>query len=309
MVLSRISAWMREPASAKPRTAARTAGHATPGMKKRSTSGAGVDAWDAVHPDYDLTVSIIPSQQRTYGFLLHERISGETAVVDPMDAGPIIALARARGGTINHVFNTHYHNCAGNVAIKRATGCKIHGPAAEADRIPGLDVGYKGGESFSLGKLTGTVMATPGHTFGHIALWLGPAGVLFCGDSLTPLGCARLVDGTPHEMWRSLDAIRHLPPETLIYSGFECAQSNARFALTIDRDNLWLKTRAKRIEAAAKEGRASVPSKLEDEHVTNPFVRADDPRIAAAIGMPSAGPIEVLTELRKRRDQFQFQPH
>ncbi len=169
MILSRLSAWVREPGSLRSSSSVPAAKQSSPALKQRSKSGAGVDAWDAVHPDYDLTVSIITSPQRTYGFLLHERISGETAVVDPMDTGPIIALARARGGTINHVFNTHHHNCAGNLAIKRATGCKIHGPAAEAERIPGLDVAYKGGESFSLGKLAGTVIATPGHTLGHIA--------------------------------------------------------------------------------------------------------------------------------------------
>jgi len=306
MLFSRISSLRREPALAKP-TAART--RSIGGTTTRSAGWSGVTPQDAVHPAFSLTVSIIPSLQRSYSFLLHERISGETAVVDPMDAGPIIALARAQGWTIGHVLNTHHHNCAGNLAIKRLTGCTIHGPAAEASRIPGLDVAYKGGETFSLGKLAGTVLAVPGHTFGHMAFWFGPADVLFCGDVLTPLGCGRLVDGTPHEMWRSLDVIRHLPPETLIYSGFECAQANARFALSIDRKNLWLQTRSTRIEEAFKAGRASVPSRLEDEHATNPFLRVDDPRIAAAMGLIGATPVEVFTELRKRRDLFQFQPH
>ena len=266
-----------------------------------------VDAYDGVHPDYDLTVGIFPTPKGNYGFLLHERISGETAIVDPMDAGPIVALARARGCGIHHVLNTHHHNCAGNLALKRATGCRIHGPAAEADRIPGIDIAYKGGEKFTLGKLAGEVLAVPGHTFGHLAFWIPGAGVLFCGDVLTPMGCGRLVEGTPHEMWSSLDLIRNLPPETLIYSGFECAHANGLFALTIDRKNMWLQSRMKRVDQATAAGRASVPVKLEDEHTTNPFLRADDERIAAAVGLPRSGPVEVLAELRKRRDQFQLQ--
>jgi hydroxyacylglutathione hydrolase len=304
--------WLtRQTRSSKPSSTARPAGAGAPVSRgtTAATRGRGgvVNAYDGVHPDYDLTVGIFPTPKGNYGFLLHERISGETAIVDPMDAGPIVALARARGCGIHHVLNTHHHNCAGNLALKRATGCKIHGPAAEADRIPGIDVAYKGGEKFSLGKLGGEVLAVPGHTFGHLAFWLPGAGVLFCGDVLTPMGCGRLVEGTPHEMWRSLDVIRNLPPETLIYSGFECAQANGRFALTIDRKNMWLQSRMKRIEQGCSAGRASVPVKLEDEHTTNPFLRVDDDRIAAAVGLGGAGPIEVLSELRKRRDLFQLQ--
>jgi hydroxyacylglutathione hydrolase len=268
-----------------------------------------VDPRDTIAPTHGFRVSLIPSLQRNYAFLLHDRVSRETAVVDPHDAGPIIALARAQGMTITHVLNTHHHNCAGNLAIKRATGCTIHGPAAEADRIPGLDVGYKGGDQFSLGQTTAEVLSVPGHTFGHIAFWFPGPAALFCGDALTPLGCGHLVDGTPHEMWRSLDIIRNLPPETLIYSGFECTQPNARFALSIDRKNLWLQSRIKRIDQATSSGQATVPSKLEDEHATNPFLRCDDPRIAAAIGLVGATSVEVFAELRKRRDKFHFMPH
>ena len=275
----------------------------------RPAPARGVDPRDAIAPTHGFKVSVIPSLQRGYAFLVHDRVSRETAVVDPHDAGPIIALARAQGMTINHVLITHHHNCAGNLALKRATGCKIHGPAAEADRIPGLDVAYKGGEKFNLGTTTAEVLSVPGHTFGHIAYWFSGPGALFCGDTLTPLGCGYLNGGTAHEMWASLDLIRNLPPETLIYSGFECAQANARFALSLDRKNMWLQSRLKRIDQACKAGQATVPSKLEDEHTTNPFLRCDDPRIAAALKLVDVTPIEVFAELRKQRDKFQNMPH
>jgi hydroxyacylglutathione hydrolase len=298
---NKTSSTARPAAAGKPVSRAANAG-------ARGRGGV-VDAYDGVHPDYDLTVGIFPTPKGNYGFLLHERISGETAIVDPMDAGPIVALARARGCGIHHVLNTHHHNCAGNLALKRATGCKIHGPAAEADRIPGLDVAHKGGDRFSLGTTTAEVLSVPGHTFGHIAYWFAGPGALFCGDTLTPLGCGYLTDGTPQEMWTSLDRIRHLPPETLIYSGFECAQANARFALSLDPKNLWLQSRLKRIDQACKAGQATVPAKLEDEHVTNPFLRCDDPRIAAALKLADATPVEVFAALRKQRDRFQNMPH
>jgi hydroxyacylglutathione hydrolase len=283
-----------------------------PAVQVRNTAPAqrrALDPRDAIAPTHGLRVSVIPSLQRNYAFLVHDRVSRETAVIDPHDAGPIIALARAQGMTITHVLNTHHHNCAGNLALKRATGCRIHGPAAEADRIPGLDVAYRHGDCFSLGQTAVEVLFIPGHTIGHVGYWFPGPKILFCGDALTPLGCGHLTDGTPQEMWASLDQIRHLPPETLIYSGFECAQINARFALSIDPKNLWLQSRRKRIDEAAAAGRASVPSVLEDEHTTNPFLRCDDPRIAAAVGLVDAPPVDVFAELRRRRDSFHHLPH
>ena len=272
-------------------------------------AGRAVDPRDAIAPTYGFKVSVIPSLQRSYAFLVHDRVSRETAVIDPHDAGPIIALARAQGMTIDHVLVTHHHNCAGNLALKRATGCKIHGPAAEADRIPGLDIAYKGGDLFALGTTTAEVLSVPGHTIGHVAYWFAGPAALFCGDVLTPLGCGYLNGGTPQEMWTSLDRIRRLPPETLTYSGFECAQANARFARSLDPANMWLQARAKRIDQACKAGQATVPATLEDECCTNPFLRCDDPRLAAALKLADATPVEVFAALRKRRDQFQNMPH
>jgi hydroxyacylglutathione hydrolase len=288
-----------------PRTGARAAVASMPAKAPMRKPDASARA--AIEPAHGFRVSIVASLNRNYSFLLHDRSSGTTAVVDPHDASPIMALARAQGWTIQHVLITHHHNCAGNLALKKATGCTIHGPAREADRIPGLDVGYYGGESLKIGNVAAQVLSVPGHTAGHLAFWFSGPGALFCGDTLTPLGCGFVDEGTPEQMWNSLTQLRELPSETLVYSGFECGQANARFALTFDRENLWLQTRAKRMNALSEAGRASVPAKLEDEHTTNPFLRADDPRIAAAIGVSGALPGQVFVELRKRRDWFQRQ--
>jgi len=268
----------------------------------------GIEARAVIDRAHGLRVSVIASPSRNYSFLLHDRISGESAVVDPVDADTVLGLAHALGWKIQHVLNTHHHNCAGNLAIKRATGCTVHGPRAEASRIPGIDVTHGGGDAFRFGNLQADVLAVPGHTIGHVAYWFSSASALFCGDTLSPLGCGRLVEGTPRKMWWSLSLIRELPSDTLIYSGFECAQANARFALLVEPTNLWLRARARRIDQACKEGRATVPSLLEDEQVTNPFMRADDPRIAAAMGLRGAAPADVFAELRKRRDEFLLQP-
>jgi len=258
---------------------------------------------------HGLRVSVITSRTRNYSFLLHDRMSGETAVVDPIEAETVLGLAHALGWKIQHVLNTHHHNCGGNLAIKRATGCVVHGPRAEASRIPGIDVRHRGGDAFRIGNLQVDVLGVPGHTLGHIAYWFASASALFCGDTLSPLGCGRLAEGSPRKMWWSLSLIRELPADTLIYSGFECAQANARFAMLVEPGNLWVKARNKRIDLACAAGRATVPSVLEEEQVTNPFMRADDPRIAAVLGMRGAKPADVFAELRKRRDEFVFQPH
>ena len=257
---------------------------------------------------HGLRVSVIASAARNYSFLLHDRMSGATAVVDPIDAETILGVAHALGWKIQHILNTHHHNCGGNLAIKRATGCIVHGPKAEASRIPGIDATHGGGDAFRVGNLQADVLAVPGHTIGHIAYWFSSASALFCGDTLSPLGCGRLVEGSARKMWWSLSLIRALPADTLIYSGFECAQANARFALLIEPTNPQIRARNKRIDQACSEGRATVPSVLEEEQATNPFLRADDPRLAVMMGLRGAKPDEVFAELRKRRDRFFFQP-
>ena len=154
------------------------------GAEGKPLQQGAVDARDVIAPGHALRISVIPTFRRHYAFLLHDRTSGDSAVVDPTDAGPIIGLARAQGWTIRHVIITHHHNAVGAAAIKRATRCTVHGPAAEADRIAAIDVAYQGGETFRLGNLRVDVLAVPGHTVGHLAYWFSSAGVLFCGDSM-----------------------------------------------------------------------------------------------------------------------------
>src|ERR671916_220123 len=132
-----------------------------------------------------LEIVRIPALSDNYIWLVHEPSSGEATVVDPAVADPVLAEADARGWHITQIWNTHWHpdHTGGNAAIKVATGCRVTGPAAEAERIPTLDRKVAEGDVVSLGSLEATVMEVPAHTAGHIAFHLPSEAVAFVGDT------------------------------------------------------------------------------------------------------------------------------
>ncbi len=216
----------------------------------------------------------IPVLSDNYVYLAHDR--GETAVIDPAVAEPVLAAARERGWTITQILNTHWHpdHVGANLAIKAATGARVTGPAGEAAKIPGLDRAVAQGDSIHVGAMPGRVIDVPGHTAGHNAYHFADAGVLFCGDTLFALGCGRLFEGTPAQMHDSLARLMRLPDDTAVYCAHEYTQANARFAVTVEPDNAALAERARDIDAARAAGRPTVPSTIGLERATNPFVRA-----------------------------------
>lgn len=218
----------------------------------------------------------IPALSDNYIWLVHEPASGETAVVDPAVAEPVLAEAEARGWRIGQIWNTHWHpdHTGGNAAIKQATGCRVTGPAAEADRIPTLDQLVAEGERVSLGALEATVLEVPAHTAGHIAYHLPDARVIFVGDTLFAMGCGRLFEGTAEQMHANMQRLAALPPETEAYCAHEYTLSNARFAVTVEPDNEAIARRLASVEAARSAGEATVPTTIALERETNPFMRA-----------------------------------
>ena len=254
-----------------------------------------------------LEILQIPVLDDNYVYLVHEAQSAATAVVDPAVAGPVLQLATGKGWRITHILNTHHHgdHVGGNMEIKQATGCTVVGFAADAERIPGIDVQLKDNDSFALGEAMAHVFFVPGHTSGHIAYWFAAADALFCGDTLFALGCGRLFEGSPRQMWTSLEKLRGLPGDTRVYCAHEYTRANARFALSIEPDNAALVARSAEITRLRTEGKPTVPSTLAEEAATNPFMRADDPALAAALGMDAgADPVAVFAEVRGRKDNF-----
>lgn len=253
-----------------------------------------------------LQIELVPLLKDNYAYLVHDEATGTTAVVDPSEARPVLAVARARGWRISHVLATHHHwdHTGGNLEIKQATDCMVIGPGYDYDRIPGIDAGIEEGDRLALGAAVAEVLFIPGHTRGHIAYWFPEERAVLCGDTLFSLGCGRMFEGTPEQMWASLDKLRRLPAETRVYCGHEYTQANARFAMTIEPQNPALLMRQRRVDEARAAGRATIPSTIGDERAANPFLRADQPTVAAAVGLADADPVTVFAEVRRRKDNF-----
>jgi hydroxyacylglutathione hydrolase len=210
-----------------------------------------------------------------YVWLVHEPGSGETMVVDPSVAGPVLAQADALGWRITQIWNTHWHpdHTGGNQAIKDATGCTVTGPAAESARIPTLDRQVAEGDRVRLGALEAIVMEVPAHTAGHIAFHFPDEELIFVGDTLFAMGCGRLFEGNAEQMHANLQRFAQLPEATRVYCAHEYTLSNGRFALTVEPENEALVRRMEAVEAARAAGEATVPTTIALERATNPFMR------------------------------------
>lgn len=234
----------------------------------------------------------IPILSDNYAWLLTEEASGAVAIADPADAGPSIAALEQAGGRLDLILLTHHHadHVAGTDAVRARFGATVVGAAADAHRLPRLDIAVREGDRVPFGGAEAEVIETPGHTVGHVAYHFADGGVLLCGDTLFSLGCGRLMEGTPAQMFASLRKFAALPPGTLVCCGHEYTQVNARFALSVDPGNAALAARAAEVAALRAEHRPTVPSRIADELLANPFLRAPD--------------IAAFAELRARKDRF-----
>jgi hydroxyacylglutathione hydrolase len=241
-----------------------------------------------------------------FGVLLHDSTSGATAAIDAPEAAPVEAALDAAGWRLNDILVTHHHgdHTAGIEALKQRYACRVVAPAREAARIPQVDIPVREGDTVRVGSLAAAVLETPGHTNGHIAYWFRAEGLAFVGDTLFSVGCGRVIEGTPEMMWRSLAKLRDLPDETKIYCGHEYTAANVRFALTVEPENAALRERAEEVSRLAGAGQPTIPSTIGQEKAANPFLRADVPEVAAAVGLANAPPAQVFAEIRGRKDRF-----
>ncbi len=243
-----------------------------------------------------------------FGLLVHDSGSGSTAAIDAPDADAIIAAAAAKGWAVTDLLITHHHadHIQGIPGLKaRFPKIRIAGPAKEASRIGALDVLLGEGDYAKVGEIAAQVIETPGHTAGHICYWFQRDAIAFCGDTLFALGCGRVFETPLGVMWDSLSKLANrLPGETEIYCGHEYTQANARFAISVEPGNAVLMGRVVEGARLRAAGRATLPTTMVLELATNPFLRAEEPEIQAALGMTGADPAAVFGELRTRKDRF-----
>lgn len=253
-----------------------------------------------------LMIEQFTCRQDNFGVLLHDPLSGETASIDAPDGAVIEEQLEQFGWRLSHIFVTHHHgdHVEGIPALARAHSPEILGPAAEADRIRGLTRTLNDGDSFTFAGRTVNVISTPGHTLGHICFHIPQENLLFAGDTLFALGCGRLFEGTPLDMFTSLSKLAKLPDQTRVYCGHEYTESNGRFALSVDPDNGALGERMEEIIAMRAKRLATLPTTIGFEKRTNPFLRCNDPLIRGHLNMADASDAEVFAELRKRKDNF-----
>lgn len=240
-----------------------------------------------------------------YGVLIHDAEAGVTASIDAPDATAVRAALDAKGWRLTHILTTHHHadHTAGNLALKKETGCEIIGPRDEMARIPGLDRPVGEGDTVHFGNHEIRVLDTPGHTIGHVSYWIPDARVAFVGDTLFAMGCGRILEGNSEMMWASLKKIAALPVETEIYCGHEYTLANARFGLTIESENEALKQRAATVEALRTAGKPTLPTRVDLELATNVFLRPHKTAIRLRLGMPAAADWKVFAEMRDRKNK------
>lgn len=225
-----------------------------------------------------------------YAYLIER--NGKAAVVDPSEAQAVIRVVEERKVKLVQIWNTHHHwdHVGGNRELKNRYGCEVVGSYVDRYRVPEVDLTFEDTQAFLFEGMTVEVLSIPGHTIGAIAFYLPEIKAVFTGDTLFVLGCGRLFEGTPQQMWESLQRLSALPGDTQVYCGHEYARSNAAFARTVNPHDSDLKAHVTELETKLNNLLPSVPSTVDQERLTNPFL--------------TAGSAERFAELRRLKDTF-----
>ncbi|KAH7300345.1 hypothetical protein KP509_24G057400 [Ceratopteris richardii] len=252
-------------------------------------------------------IDVVPCLKDNYAYLLHDTEAGVTGVIDPSEAKPIIEVLKKKDLDLSFILNTHHHwdHTGGNIDLKRRYNAKVVGPYADKDRIPGIDVALKDGDTWMFGNEKMLVLDTPGHTRGHVCFYFSNLKAIFTGDTLFSLSCGKLFEGTAQQMWTSLSKIMALPDETLVYCGHEYTLSNAEFSLSLEPSNAALQSYYIEVKELRQSGRPTIPTTLGREKACNPFLRVLSDEIRSTVGIPpGADEVQALAAVRARKDKW-----
>jgi len=241
-----------------------------------------------------------------FGVLVHDPASGKTAAIDAPEAAPIEAALKATGWKLTDILVTHHHHdhTGGIEELRQAHRCRVVAPDAEASGIPEVDETVRENDVARVGGLDARVIETPGHTAGHITYFFPADKLCFAGDTLFSIGCGRVIEGNPQMMWESLLKLRALPDDTRVFCGHEYTAANVRFAKTIEPQNEMLAAREQEVARLTAEKKITIPSYIREEKAANPFLRADVPEVAKAVGLAGAPAWQVFAEIRERKNKF-----
>jgi hydroxyacylglutathione hydrolase len=253
-----------------------------------------------------LNIHLVPCLSDNYAYLVHEPATNSVAIVDPSEAAPVFAALDRHKLKLTHILNTHHHfdHTGGNLDLKEKTGARVVGPRADRERIPGIDEEVGEGDTWALGSAKAKIFDIPAHTKGHIAFWFEADKAVFTGDTMFAMGCGRLFEGTPAQMWSSLSKLAALPPDTRVFCGHEYTLSNGKFAVTLEPNNIALKKRMGEVTALRAESKPTIPSTIGLERETNPFLRPNSAELRKSLGLENADVVEVFAETRRRKDTF-----
>ncbi len=240
-----------------------------------------------------------------FGVLVHDTESETTIAFDVPHAAAYEEVLEETGWKLTHILITHHHwdHVQGLDELKEKTGATVIGPERSRQKIREMDRTVEDGDHVRCGPYEVKAISTPGHTLDQISWYIPSIGMAHTGDTLFSLGCGRVFEGDKEMMWSSLvKLMRELPDSTTIYCGHEYTEANARFALGIEPDNADLKVRAEEVAALRARGEATLPTTMKLERATNPFLRAGEASVAAALGMTGKSAAEIFAEIRTRKD-------
>ena len=239
-----------------------------------------------------MKIEIIPCLQDNYSYLIIDETNNNACVIDPSEANPVINFLEKKKINLKYILNTHHHfdHVGGNVDLKKKYDSTVIGYKHDADRIPEIDVLIDDNQIWKADNFEAKIMHIPGHTTGHISFYFFNEKLIFTGDTLFSLGCGKIFEGTYEQMFLSLNKLKDLPNDTLVYCGHEYTLQNSKFCIQHDSENLNLQKKIKKIRENLDNNVPTIPSILKDELECNIFLRAKN--------------IETFSKLRDLKDNF-----
>lgn len=242
--------------------------------------------------NFKIHVIDVKNQLQNYIWLIEDTNTQEVIAVDPTEASLVTSYCTEHQLTLKQIWLTHWHkdHIGGVPALIAEQPIAVYGPREELSKIPFLSNPLQQDDHFYFNDLKIEIIAVPGHTLGHIVYFIDQLDVVFCGDTLFAMGCGRMFEGTAEQFYHSLNRLAALPPKTQVYCTHEYTLSNAKFALHVEPDNIAIQNRAVEVQALRDLGKITLPSSIELELETNPFLRVES--------------AEEFLALRKLKDDF-----